>query len=74
MAEVTPKTVGQSLYWSYANLVMAWVSRIRGDSSYEKFHYIIRNRTYSRLLRGTTKIGSFLKDEIRKLSLREFCS
>src|SRR5436190_5321816 len=74
MAEVKPKTVGESLYWSYANLVMAWVSHIRGDSSYEKLHYIIRRKTYYGLLRGTTKIGSFLKDEKRKLSLSSFCS
>jgi hypothetical protein len=74
MAEVKPKTVGQSLYWSYANLVMAWVSRIRRDSSYEKFHYIIRSKNYYGYLRGTMKIGSFLKDEQRKLILSEFCS
>jgi hypothetical protein len=44
MAEVKPKTVGQSLYWSYANLVMAWVSILRRDPSYEKLHYMIRNK------------------------------
>ena len=74
MAEVKPKTVGQSLYWSYANLVMAWVLRLRRDSSYGKLHYMIRNKSYYGYLRGTMKIASFLKDERRKIILSEFCS
>jgi hypothetical protein len=74
MGQVNPKTIGESLYWSYANLVMAWVSLRRRDSSYEELHYIIRYRTYSGLLQGTTKIGSLLKDERRKLILSDFCS
>jgi hypothetical protein len=74
MAEVKPKTIGQSLYWSYANLVMAWVSIIRRHPCYEKFHYIIRNKNYSGFMKGTIKVGSFLKDELRKLNFSEFCS
>ncbi len=74
MAEVMPKTIGQSLYWSYANMVMAWASLRRDDSSYQQIDFIIRNKTYHGLLRGTTTIGSFLKDERRKLGLSEFCS
>jgi 5-methylcytosine-specific restriction endonuclease McrA len=74
MAEVKPKTVGQSLYWSYANLVMAWVSILRRDPSYEKLHYMIRNRNYSGFMKGTIKIGSFFKDEQRKPILSDYCS
>ncbi len=73
MAEVNPETIGQSLYWSYANMVMAFVSLRRQDSAYGRIHYIIRNKTYYGLLRGTTKIGSFLKDEGLKVALAEFC-
>lgn len=73
MSTVTPRTVGESLYWSYANLAMAIASFQHDEPEYQQTDYIVRNKIYYGLLRGTLKLGSFLKDERLKLAFSDSC-
>jgi len=73
MASVIPKTIGEALYWSYANLAMAAASSQHGKPAYQKIDYIIRGKLYYGLLRGTMKLGSFLEDEKMKMALAGMC-
>jgi hypothetical protein len=72
VADVIPRTVGESLYWSYANLAMAFAAADNHDEpDYQQSDYIIRNKIYWGLVRGTMTVGSLVIDERRKLSLSE---
>ena len=62
-----PVTVGEGLYWSYANLVMAYASKRHGKEKYQQTDFIIRNKTYHGLMRGTLQMGSFFMDEKSKI-------
>lgn len=73
MAPVNPRTVGESLYWSYANLTMAFSSGRHGEPTYQQVDYIVRNKNYHGLLRGTLQIGSFLNDEKVKRHTSDAC-
>jgi HNH endonuclease len=73
MAIVVPKTVGESLYWSYANLAMSCSFRGHDELTLQKIDYIIRNKIYYGLLRGTLQLGSFLNDEQLKIALAGLC-
>lgn len=73
MARVNPRTVGESLYWSYANLAMAFSSGRHDEPTYQKVDYIVRNKTYHGLLRGALQVGSFLNDEKVKAQASEAC-
>ena len=73
MSKVTPRTVGESLYWSYANLAMAFASMRHDKSEYQQVDYIVRNKIYYGLLRGTAKLGSFLIDEKLKVASSDAC-
>ena len=70
---VTPSTVGEALYWSYANLAMAYASARHGKAEYQQVDYIVRNKTYHGLLRGTLHMGSFLMDEKSKIAAQVCC-
>jgi HNH endonuclease len=73
MASVNPRTIGESLYWSYANLAMAFASFAHNKPEYQQADYIVRNKLYYGLLRGKLKLGSFLKDEKLKIALSDAC-
>ena len=73
MASVIPKTVGESLYWSYTNLAMAFASSEHGEPTYQQIDYIIRNKLYYGLLRGTMQLGSFLMDERERIATSDVC-
>ena len=73
MAIVVPKTVGESLYWSYANLAMTWSFSQHDQLTLQKTDYMIRSKMYYGLLRGTLQLGSFLKDEKLKIALAGSC-
>ena len=64
---VTPKTVGEALYWSYANLTMAYASMRHGKPQYQPGDYIIRTKNYYGILRGKLQMGSFFNDERTKM-------
>lgn len=74
MATVMPRTVGQSLYWSYANLAMAFASAQHRQPTYQKTDYIVRSKVYYGLSRGKLQLGSFLKDEKCKIACAGSCS
>ncbi len=65
--------IGESLYWSYANLGMAHAAVTKGDEAYHTGHYIIRNKLYSGLRKGTMNIRSLADDEKLKLVLPQAC-
>ena len=66
-------TIGDSLYWSYANLAMAHAAVSEGAKNYQRQHFIVRSRLHSGLLKGTMNIGSILDDERLKLKLPQAC-
>ncbi len=73
MATVIPRTVGESLFWSYANLAMAFTGDRHDKPKYQQIDYIVRNKLYYGLLRGTHQIATFLKDEMEKLDASDAC-
>ena len=73
MARVTPKTIGESLYWSYANLAMAFASARHEEPDYQQRDFIVRNKIYHGLSRGTLQIGSLIIDEKEKLATSGLC-
>jgi hypothetical protein len=66
-------TVGESLYWSYANLAMAHAAVSEGAAKYQRLHFIIRSRLYAGLKKGTMSIGPLADDEKLKLILPQAC-
>ncbi|MEN6519727.1 MAG: HNH endonuclease [Armatimonadota bacterium] len=66
-------TVGEYLYWSYANLGMAHAALSSGAHSYGRVHYIIRNKLYRGLVNGTMHLGSLKEDERLKLVMPQAC-
>lgn len=68
-----PKAVGEALYWSYANLAMAYASGRHKKPDYQQVDFIVRNKTYHGLLRGTLRMGSFFMDEKCKIGSNVCC-
>jgi len=66
-------TVGERLYWTYANLAMAHAALEEGASEYGKPHFRIRARLYSGLRRGEMTLGSYADDERVKMMLPKAC-
>lgn len=73
MVAATPRTVRESLYWSYANFAMACVSCKHDEPTYQQTDYIVRNKLYHGLLRGTIRPRSLLIDEREKLATATAC-
>lgn len=73
MAKIEPKTIGEALYWSYANLGMAHKAVNDNADSYKQLHYIIRNKLYHGLLKGTMDVRSLYHDEKSKLHADKCC-
>ena len=73
MSLIIPGTVGESLYWSYANLAMAFSSARHGQATYQQIDFIVRNKIYYQLLRGAINVGSFLIDEKAKIRDSNVC-
>ena len=63
MPSITPHTVAELIYWSYANLAMAHDGINRGLPTYDKTSFIIRMRMYKGLLSGKLQVCSLFKDE-----------
>lgn len=66
-------TVGELLYWSYANLAMAHAAVSAKASKYGRTHYIIRARLYAGLKNQTMSIGPLIDDERLKMILPQAC-
>ena len=52
---------------------MAFSSARHGQATYQKIDFIVRNKIYYQLLRGTINIGSFLIDEKAKMRDSNVC-
>lgn len=74
MGRRTFDTIGEVLFWSYANIAMADAAIRRGDSSYGRIHYMIRQRLYYGLCRGSMALGTLYNDEREKLLSQGKCS
>ncbi|MFZ1416670.1 MAG: HNH endonuclease [Defluviicoccus sp.] len=66
-------TVGELLYWSYANLAMAHAAVMSKSEKYNRSHFIIRSRLYAGLKNGTMQIGPIADDERLKMILPQSC-
>jgi len=66
-------TIGDSLYWSYANLAMHIVAVEDGVSTASEKHFRIRSRLFSGLRKGTMKVQGFFRDEKLKLDAPRVC-
>jgi 5-methylcytosine-specific restriction endonuclease McrA len=69
-----PRTVGELLHTSYANLGMAHAAVSKGDRAYGRVHYMIRAKLYSGLRKGTMNLGSLVDDERLKMILPQACA
>jgi len=66
-------TLGELLYWLYANLAMAHAAVSSGSATYEQGHFMIRSRLYNGLRKGTMHIGPLADDERLKMVLPQAC-
>ena len=67
-------TVGELIYWSYANLAMAHEAVANSKDKYDRTSFIIRNRMYHGFLKGTMKFGSMMDDEKVKIRYTSVCA
>ena len=74
MPPLQVETLGDSLYWSYANLALAHAAVSSGAAVYDRTHFMIRSRLYSGLRRGTMNTGSLVEDDRLKMILPQACS
>ena len=65
MPKRTPSTIGESLYWSYANLAMMANVLEDGAEGPGKVHFMIRSKLYAGLCKATMQVRGFFDDEIR---------
>ncbi len=70
---VDGETVAERLYWSYANLAMAQAAVKDGHLVYDRRDFMIRNKLYCGLFKGTLNIGGIALDERLKISLPQAC-
>ena len=66
-------TVGERVYWCYANLAMAEMAVHEQFASYSKKHYMIRARLYKGLQTGTMSPRSLMRDQAIKMKLPQEC-
>ena len=67
MSSISPHTVAELLYWSYANLAMAHNGIERGLPTYDKTSFTIRMRLYKGLLSGKMQVSTLFMDERWKM-------
>ncbi|MCA9445156.1 MAG: HNH endonuclease [Candidatus Omnitrophica bacterium] len=66
-------TVGDALYWAYANLAMAHKGVSDKDHKYVVLHFSIRAKLFSGLKKKTMNLGSIADDERLKMILPQAC-
>lgn len=67
------ETLGDLLYWAYANQAMAEKAVHDHADEYQQLHFIVRSRLWSGLKRGTMKVGSRVKDQRQRLKMPRAC-
>lgn len=73
MSKPEQSTVGELLYWSYANLAMMLAAVDDDVARPTRTHFMIRSRLYRGLCTGEMQIGSYFNDERLKLTLPKAC-
>jgi len=73
MAKSRLSTLGDLLYWSYANLAMMMAALNDGVERPAVMHFMVRSRLYKGLREGTMQIQSFFDDEKLKLRMGQSC-
>ena len=73
MARPKLHTIGDHLYWSYANLTMHIVAVEDGIADPTKKHWQIRSRLFCGLRKGSMKVQGFFNDEKFKLQAPRVC-
>lgn len=66
-------TVGERLYWAYANPAMAHTAVSRNSPRYRPVHFMVRSKLYFGLRTNSMNIGSFADDERLKMILPQSC-
>ena len=64
------ETVGEYLYWAYANLAMAHAALSHEADKYERLHYSIRTKLYSGLCNGTMAVPAALHKSVDLIARR----
>jgi len=68
-----PTTIGESLYWSYANLAMTHAALNDGARKCGRVHFMIRAKLHKGLRTGNMNMGALAEDEKLKLVLPQAC-
>ena len=66
-------TIGELLYWSYANLAMAHSAITAKAEKYGRTQFMIRSRLYKSLNKNTMSISPLADDERLKMILPQAC-
>lgn len=66
-------TLGDSLFWSYANMGAVFAALKANCLKLHRIHYVIRERLFNKLKTGEVTISTFFKDEKDKLILPRAC-
>lgn len=74
MAKRELNTVGQVLFWAYANLAMAHTAVERKQEKYVTLNYMIRAKLFRGLMDGSMNIKTLFDDEKIKLLSGNKCS
>jgi hypothetical protein len=69
----TIETIGESLYWSYANLAMAHAAVRKQEPKYGRTHFMIRAKLFKGLKEQTMSLGTIADDERLKMILPQAC-
>jgi 5-methylcytosine-specific restriction endonuclease McrA len=73
MARPSPKTLGEKLYFSYAQLAMMHSTLTEGLSRPGKTQFMIRGKLYSGLCKGRMDLRDFCDDERLKIDRPQVC-
>ena len=68
------ETIGENLFWCYANLAMAHSAVEAGAIRYGPTHYMVRSRLWAGLKSGQMDIGALADDEELKMRLPQACA
>ncbi len=74
MAKQKLETVGEILYWSYANLAMAHMAVENSKEKYGVPNYVVRAKLFKGLKDGSMKMGTIFSDEKIKLKTGQYCN
>ncbi|MBS0261443.1 MAG: HNH endonuclease [Planctomycetes bacterium] len=73
MAKSERSTVGERLYWCYANQAMAEMATTDRAEAYGRLHYMVRARLYKGLRTGSMSAGSLMRDQAVRMKLPQEC-